>query len=77
MGSAVWESQTVPADEADSGHLLNMQVNNLDVGGRHWRTKTINPLEESIGVNLYKHRLGDFFFFFKICHQKHKQKMKR
>ena len=37
MGSAVWESQTVPADEADSGHLLNMQVNNLDVGGRDWK----------------------------------------
>ena len=28
MGSAVWESQTVPADEG-IGHLLNMQVHNL------------------------------------------------
>lgn len=37
VGWAVYESQTVPADEADSGHLLNMQLNNLDVGGRDWK----------------------------------------
>lgn len=37
VGSVVWESQTVPADEG-IGRLLNMQVNNLDVGGRDWKS---------------------------------------
>ena len=37
MGSAVRESQTAPADE-DAGDLLNVQVNNLAVGGRDWKS---------------------------------------
>lgn len=37
VGSAVWESQAAPADE-DTGNLLNMQVNNLAVGGRDWKS---------------------------------------
>ena len=40
------------------------------------RTKTINPLEESIGVNLYKHRVGDFFFFLRYATRRTSKKWK-